>query len=289
MTVSDGRCRVTLHVVSFPQNSVIRWWFGIENTSDRNLELMLNPAKINLSPERAKNIYHAYWYAGGRPRHDFGREYSCGLGASMTPVKLKSDMTYDYVPLFMLLREDEPNDGIMTELDYAGPWELSIERRGAELCCDFTIDHGTPTIIGPAETLDTPFVTAALFSGDRDSLMTEIYDWQYLYQWDYTNSDYFAKTRNESRFWVYCSRNFHEQIGHRLAVKGLGVEALRAAGYDIVWDDAGWSAYRMAVDAYDCFQKQLRKSRPQGCHRNIIKMRPEMAFMVCRQAVSRTS
>lgn len=243
LSVSDAERRVTLHVISFPESPVIRYWFSVENLGEQTIGLSLRPSALRLSPESAKNIYHAYWYAGGHPRHDFGREYSRGMGAAPAPVKLKSNMTYDYVPLFVLLREDEPNDGIMAELDYAGPWELSIQRRGGELCCDFVIDNGSPAGIEPGKELETPLATVAVFAGDKDGLMQTVYDWQYRYLWDYTNSDYFAKTRNESRFWVFCSRNFHEQIGHRLAVKGLGVEALREAGYDIVWDDAGWSAY----------------------------------------------
>jgi len=42
------------------------------------------------------------------------------------------------------------------------------------------------------------------------------YDWQYRYLWDYTNADYYARTKWAVP-WTYCAQNLQEQFAERLA------------------------------------------------------------------------
>lgn len=242
--------QIRLHVVAFPGTSVLRQWFEIENESIARVErLAFHPFRFRLSVPQPNDIYYAEWFGGGKPIHESGGLFRKAF--TMTyyepyTLHLESEMTAEYVPMILLTRDYGPEDGLMMALDYVGPWSADVYRPdgySAEDYMDvsFHIDGGAKLQLSPYESVVTPVITLAAYSGHRDNLMKTVYDWQYTYLWDYTNPDYYAKTRGSSR-WVYSSRCLTEQFNYRTAVMNLEGNLCQESGYEIVWDDAGWSA-----------------------------------------------
>ena len=88
-----------------------------------------------------------------------------------------------------------------------------------------------------------PWVTFGVFHDGLDNMAASLYDWQYEYLWDYTNADYHARSRCVT-WWFACSRNLQEQFTARLANLDMHTsDAMRTMGYEMLWDDAGWSSY----------------------------------------------
>lgn len=241
---------VRLFVVAFPGTSVLRQWFEVENESIARVErLEFQPFYFRLSIPQPNDIYYAEWFGGGKPVHESGgllrKAFTMTYYEPYT-LHLESEMTAEYVPLLLLTRDYGPKDGLMMALDYAGPWSADALRPdgySAEDYLDvrFQIDGGAKLQLAPYERAFTPVVTLAAYAGHRDALMKTVFDWQYTYLWDYTNPDYYAKTRGLGR-WVYSSRCLTEQFHYRTAVMNLEGNLCQESGYEIVWDDAGWSA-----------------------------------------------
>ena len=88
-----------------------------------------------------------------------------------------------------------------------------------------------------------PLVTLGVFHDGLDNMAASLYDWQYEYLWDYANAEYYARSRC-GVWWFYCSRNLQEQFTARLANLDMtSSDAMRTMGYEMLWDDAGWSSY----------------------------------------------
>ena len=97
--------------------------------------------------------------------------------------------------------------------------------------------------LAPGERLELPPLTIGVFREDLDDMARSLYDWQYEYLWDFTNPDYFARTKWAVP-WFFCSRNLQEQFTARLAqLDMLGADVMRSVGFEMLWDDAGWSTY----------------------------------------------
>lgn len=247
------RCRsvcVKFHVVAFPGTSVIRQWFEIENESVARVErLKIRPMIFQLWVQESKDIYYAEYFGGGKPVHEAGglnRKAFSKTYYEPYSLHLESRMTAEYVPLVLLTRDYGPRDGIMLAMDYVGPWSADIDRTDGYAADDlltlaYEIDGGKKVQIEPQKVLQTPVITMAAYAGHRDNLMKTVFDWQYTYLWDYTNPDYYAKTRGPGR-WVYSSRCLTEQFNYRTVMMNLEENLCQQSGFDIVWDDAGWSA-----------------------------------------------
>ena len=84
----------------------------------------------------------------------------------------------------------------------------------------------------------------APFSGGVDALGNQLLDWQYAYMWEFTNPDYFAKTRWAvdwpDPWWGDGGTPSADNWGRRLALDLRYIDLLRETGTDILWDDAGW-------------------------------------------------
>ena len=98
--------------------------------------------------------------------------------------------------------------------------------------------------LAPGAQIETPKAFLATFSGGVDELGNQLLDWQYAYLWEYTNPEYFAKTRWAVDWpdpWVgEGGTPSADNWGRRLALDLRYVDLLRETGTDILWDDAGW-------------------------------------------------
>ncbi|MHB9031970.1 MAG: malectin domain-containing carbohydrate-binding protein [Anaerolineae bacterium] len=235
--------RLVFHVAAYPGTPVIRYWCEVENRSfSRDEQLVIQPLQLNIALDDFRDTYVARYFVGGNSQYDQGLMRSAPLGRS-GKLELTSNATYHYVPLVLLDRANPPFDGLMSAVDYCGKWRMNLDYDAANVKLQYTLDDGKPLRLRPGEKVTLPAVTLAAYTGDGDNLMRGLYDWQYTYLWDYTNPDYHAKTRGIGN-WVYCARNLHEQFAWRLASFDLrGAQEAQSLGYEMFWDDAGWSAY----------------------------------------------
>lgn len=141
------------------------------------------------------------------------------------------------------LRNEPCGDGWFMALEYMGNWSLSVERRqaGAMLVSAGTNDLAA-VALAPGQNIDLPAVTVGAFAGDLDDMGGRIYDWQYRYLWDYTNMDYYARPKWAVP-WFYCACNLQEQFAERLAHLDMHADLMRSIGFEMLWDDAGWSVF----------------------------------------------
>lgn len=244
--ISKSDCNITLHLVVFPGCSVIRNWFDVENTANHNTKYNIAPCALNIAVDNPADTYRGYWFHGANATYEYGMRYDRGFRHGTTPLDIKSNMCASWVPLIIFERENSPNDGIMIEMDYLSHWNLHAEKLKSHLAFNFDIEKDNGVTLESGQTITTPTVTIATYSGDMDSLMVELYDWQYAYMWDYALNDYYAKFRDNSTQypWVYCSRVLHEQFAYRIVCMDLlGNELRSRVGTDMCWDDAGWSSF----------------------------------------------
>ncbi|HBP37207.1 MAG TPA: hypothetical protein DD640_00375 [Clostridiales bacterium] len=243
--VKDLTLAINFHAVAFPDCPVVRYWYELTNTSfphGKNISLL--PFTTSFIPDHYKDTYWLRWFTGGNSHFEQGLMHGQALSPSFGTegIHLKSRQTNDFVPLVLLMREGDPCDGLMVQMDYCAPWSFDLDYSGANpIHLRFCIEGSLE--LPPEETVQAPTVTLCAFSGGLDRLMEKVFDWQYTYLWDYANPNYHAKTRCIGN-WVYCARNLHEQFTHRLANFNLnGAQEAQELGYDLFWDDAGWSSY----------------------------------------------
>ena len=250
LTVRVNSLAIKLNAVAFPGTSVIRQWFEIENESIARVERPgYVPFTFKLSVSDQRDVYYAEWFNGGKPTHESGGLCRKAFGLTYyEPYKLhlESSMTAEYVPMVLLKRDYGAKDGVMTALDYVGPWSVDVFRPDGYseedyIEISYLIDGGERLQIEPQECIELQPVTMAVYSGSRDNLMKTLFDWQYKYLWDYTNSDYYAKSRGISG-WVYSARCLTEQFNYRTATLNLQENFCQESGFEMIWDDAGWSA-----------------------------------------------
>lgn len=244
--IKNESYRVTLHAVTFPECSVIRYWFDIENASLSELECRVVPVAVEINSETQEDIYRAAWFNTANARQHFGRINEMDFGVRPPVISISSRMTAEYIPLVIFYRDSNPRDGIMIEMDYISHWNMKLEKTLTGIDCKFGFDGKDGIKLSSGELISTPVITVATYAGDMDELMVTLYDWQYRYMWDYTLSDYYGKLRSQNLDypWVYCSRILNEQFAYRIAsMNMLASKSHAAAGIDIGWDDAGWSSF----------------------------------------------
>ena len=242
---NDGY-RVTLHAVTFPECSVIRYWFDIENASFSESECKVVPVSLEINSESQEDIYRAAWFNTANARQHFGRINEMDFGIRPPVISISSRMTAEYIPLVIFYRDSNPHDGIMIEMDYISHWNMKLQKTLTGIDCKFGFDGKDAVKLSSGELISTPIITLAAYAGDMDELMVTLYDWQYYYMWDYTLSDYYGKLRSQNLDypWVYCSRVLNEQFAYRIACMNMiASKTHAAAGIDIGWDDAGWSSF----------------------------------------------
>ena len=236
----DG-LRAHLYVQAYPGTSILRQWIELENTtaspvtleSPTSLRLGLNAA----DPASLTN----YWMCGGTSRPNQGQLESAKVEDTYHRTLL-GDRTDNYVPWMALARAQAPGDGLFVAVDHLGTWTLGAEFSAGQgvLLASFPALADCPLAAG--ERLKLPLVTLGVFDGDLDDMGRRVYDWKYAYLWDYTNSDYYARTKWAVP-WFFCSRNLQEQFAARLAGLDMDADLMRTMGMEMLWDDAGWSKY----------------------------------------------
>jgi hypothetical protein len=242
--------RVTKHYVVYPGTPVIREWMTLNNSS-RSLVRLEHVEFLSSRVQRpiAQNFQFNYLTGGGN--------YSGSQLLKSDPIKASYQRTLDsnggiqpgyyssYLPLVFLLESStNTNQGLAVGWDYLGHWRFEIgDRQGSLLEMSLEL-AGFEKDLAPGASIETPKTFAAPFSGGVDELGNQLLDWQYAYLWEFTNPEYFAKTRWAVDWpdpWVGDGGTpSADNWGRRLALDLRYVDLLRETGTDILWDDAGW-------------------------------------------------
>jgi len=243
LTLTRGDILAQFHVLAFPGTSILRQWVEIENAGSRPLGLK-SPvaARFQLRGDQSTSYLHS-WLAGGYATADQGKMYQKPV-TSPYGRKLVGSGTANFVPWMALHRSAGSKDGLFVALEYLGTWSLAVDHEAAG---SLTATAGLPElkacVLQPGQRLEMPWVTFGVFRDGLDAMAASLYDWQYEYLWDYTNADYYARSRCVT-WWFSCSRNLQEQFTARLANLDMNTsDAMRSMGYEMLWDDAGWSSF----------------------------------------------
>lgn len=232
-----------LCVQAYPGTSILRQWVELENTTGAPLTLN-SPTPLSLCLRGDEAVpFTNYWMCGGTSRPNQGQLEQAPVGENYHRALL-GDRTDNYVPWMALTRQGSggPGDGLFVSLDHLGTWTLGADFVAGRGMLSATFPALAACPLNAGERLRLPLVTLGVFDGDLDDMGRRVYDWQYEYLWDYTNSDYYARTKWVTP-WFFCSRNLQEQFTARLGCLDMGADLMRTMGMEMLWDDAGWSKY----------------------------------------------
>ena len=240
--------RVSKHYVIYPGASVIREWLSVENASDKTVHLShVDFLHSRLLGSVAQDLQLNYLTGGGNyngsqllKTEAMGPAYQriFDSNGGIQPGAYSS-----FLPL-IFLHNRSANEGVAVGWDYMGHWRFEIDdRHGSPLDMSLGL-AGYKKDLVPGAQVETPKAFLAPFSGGVDELGNQLLDWQYAYLWEFTNPDYFAKTRwavDWPEPWVgEGGTPSADNWGRRLALDLRYVDLLRETGTDILWDDAGW-------------------------------------------------
>ena len=240
--------RVTKHFVTYPGTSVIREWLTLQNASDSSIRVsQLAFLHTRLLGSVAQELQFNYLTGGANyngsqllKTEPMSPVYQRALDSNggVQPGNYSS-----FLPLVFLLNRST-TEGVAIGWDYLGHWRFQVgDRDGAPLGLNLEL-AGFEKELSPGARIDTPKAFLATFSGGVDELGNQLLDWQYAYLWEYTNPEYFAKTRWAVDWpdpWVgEGGTPSADNWGRRLALDLRYVDLLRETGTDILWDDAGW-------------------------------------------------
>jgi len=241
LDLARGNMVVRYRVIAYPGTSVLRQCVELENGGQAPITAAATLLTIPVRSDDAEPLTH-YWMIGGNSHEDIGLMHRAPVGADYRQ-ELAGQATYAFMPWTALRRSRGAHDGWFVELDYLANWGITVAREG-EGPAHLTV--AVPDLAGvslaPGQRFALPMVTLCAFAGDLDDMMTRSYDWQYRYLWDYTNMDYYARPKWAVP-WTFCVQNLQEQFGERLAYLDMNADLMRAMGFEMLWDDAGWSSY----------------------------------------------
>ena len=247
LTLTRQTLRAQMHVLAFPGTSVVREWLVIENTGPSPFVIDPQLLLLRLRSEDATSFTH-YWMNGGNPTAVMGM-MNRGPITAQYHRSIDTEATQKYVPWMGLQRKSDPGDGWFLALEYLGSWRLSVDHDSAGPIS--VVARIPPTdfkAVASGERLELPPVTIGVFHRDLDDMTVRVYDWQYQYLWDYTNADYYARPKWAVP-WVISSPNLQEQFAARLAGLDMdGADLMRSTGFEMLWDDAGWSVSPVTPD-----------------------------------------
>lgn len=247
--------RVTMCVIAYPGTSVLRQWIELHNTGTKPIAANARPFSIGLNSEDAASLTQ-YWMVGGNSAADHGMMHSAPMSPSYHKT-LEAQATGSLMPWTAFQRRDTPGDGWFLALEYLANWKLAMDYEpsgAAVLAAD--IPDLSAVQLAPGQKIDLPPITIGAFAGSLDDMARRSYDWQYEYEWDYTNMDFYARPKWAVP-WFYCAQNIQEQFGERLAYLDMQADDLRAMGFEMLWDDAGWALHRgWPEDSYSNVFKQ---------------------------------
>ncbi|MCU0962084.1 MAG: malectin [Pirellulaceae bacterium] len=237
---SDG-LRVVVHLHAYPGTAILRHWLELKNAGSTAVRPAFFPQVFSLGVHGEDLTHH--WMIGGNNADDQGmlktaevsRDYHQAVG---------SHGQWTYMPWMAVQRKS--GDGWFAQLDYTGMWRLAVDRdstgpvRFTASLPEMQFVQG----LAPGEQMSLPMVTLGVFRDDLDDMGRRIYDWQYTYLWDYTRHDWFGKMLYAAPIFgmntgtASNQENFTVRLQHDMVYADIA----RKAGFDILWDDAGWYA-----------------------------------------------
>ncbi len=233
--------RVRFHAQAYPGTSVLRLWAEVENSGAAGQAVSAELIELRLLAGNAPEPTLS-WIAGGYHEQDQGKLYREAIGSEYHRV-LETTASNHYWPMVVVEDAGPSAAGLLVALDYLGAWRIALNRAGGgAVSLAMALPSPSPVTLDPGASLTLPFITLGVFHGGLDDLGVRLYDWQYRYLWDCTRTEYYARPRACS-WWFYCSRNLQEQFTARLANLDLVAEPFSEVGYEILWDDAGWSSH----------------------------------------------
>jgi hypothetical protein len=240
--------RLIKHYVVYPHTAVIREWLTISNSSGRPIHFsQVEFLHTSVLTPATRDLQFDYLTGGGNyngsqllKTESVSDSYRRTLDSNggIQPGNYSS-----YLPLIFLLRSNDQG-GVAIGWDYLGHWRFDIGGQNSSPLSMSLELAGFATDLAPGAHFETPKAFVATFSGGIDELGNQLLDWQYAYLWEFTNSEYFAKTRWAVDWpdpWVgNGGAPSADNWGRRLALDLRYVDLLRETGTDILWDDAGW-------------------------------------------------
>jgi len=241
LVLESAPLRAYYHVIAYPGTSVLRQWVELENTGATPIKPPGTPFSIGLRGDDAGSFTH-YWMVGGNSGPDQGMMRSAPVTATYHQA-VAAQATAAFMPWMALQRGSSPGDGWFVALEYLGNWRLAVDNDAPGPA---VVTAGVPDLasvqLNPGQRIELPAVTIGAFVGDLDDMGVRTYEWQYQYMWDYTNMDFYARPKWAVP-WTFCAQNLQEQFGERLAFLDMDADLMRAMGFEMLWDDAGWSVY----------------------------------------------
>ena len=240
--------RVTKHYVVYPGTAVVREWLNLENISDKPVHIsQLDFLHSSLLTSAADDLQFNYLTGAGNyngsqllKSEPMGSDFQRVLDSKVGVQTLSYSA---YLPLVFLLNQ-KSQEGIAIGWDYLGHWRFEIaSQESTPLNLSLEV-AGFEKDLAPGGKIESPKAFMATFSGGVDELGNQLLDWQYAYMWEFTNPEYFAKTRwavDWPEPWVGDGgAPSADNWGRRLALDVRYVDLMRETGTDILWDDAGW-------------------------------------------------
>ncbi len=248
VALESAALRVTKHYVVYPGTAVIREWLTLENSSAKAIRIsQLDFLHTRVMGSMAQDLQLNYLTGGGN--------YNGSQLLKTEPIHQDYERTFDskggpqtlsysaFLPLVFMLNRST-SEGVAVGWDYLGHWRFEIGNQDGEPLGMQIEVAGYAKDLAPGAQIETPKAFMATFSGGVDELGNQLLDWQYAYFWEFTNPDYFAKTRWAVDWpdpWVGDGGTpSADNWGRRLALDLRYVDLLSETGTDILWDDAGW-------------------------------------------------
>ena len=241
VTLRHQQLRARLHVLAYPHTPVLRQWVELENAGAELVSLQSpTPLRLTLRGDNADQL-RQYWMIGGNSGPTQGLLENREIAASYHQA-IEGQMTDAFIPWTAVQRKDQPGDGSFVALEYLGGWRLAVDRaEHGPLILSAAFPELVGRTLAAGEQLALPLVTLGVFFRDLDEMAARLYDWQYEYLWDYTHHDWHALMSHPVPWWP-DSRNLQENFAGRLGRLDMdGVDTMRDIGFELLWDDAGWS------------------------------------------------
>ncbi len=244
LALRRGSIGITKHYVVYPDTPIIREWVTIANEGAKSVRIQ-EPHFLacNLNAGKAGDLDFQYLTGGGNyngsqllKTERMSAAYRRTLDSK---IGIQTESYSAYLPL-AVVRNRKTNSGTMAGWDYLGHWALTAAASG-----DLSLKvAGYSKLLAPGARIDTPRAFVGAFTGSLDEMGNALLDWQYRYLWDFTNDDYFARTRWAVDWpspWVdEGGTPSGDNWGRRLALDLRYLDLARETGTEILWDDAGW-------------------------------------------------
>ena len=233
LILAKGNCDMEVHLTAYPKTPIIRLDTFLTNTSKKTIELP-DYIPFQLPVDTVNTPGTLYWMANHGSISLMQEKITAGYDQV-----LNGSATAPLLPWMGLTTGNR--GGVFISLEYIGRWVLkaaSQDERIVELSSNVSdlVDYQ----LMPGERISLPSVVLGVFENTLDDMSRHIYHWQYEYMWDLTNYDHYAKSRWATE-WFMSGLCLQDQFTGRLASGMEGVENACDMGYEMLWDDAGWT------------------------------------------------